>query len=175
MPISVHGRRDACASSTSRRERTRSRRNQMKTAEAVEIMQREGVVRLKAEDAKLASLKRLARWAAEEEGELVLEFAGDVPPERIVKFFEWADDEYRVKAIVRHAELKEYVTSTVAGAAVGAAGITALAYAVGATITMPLVLGGAAAGAIIGALSTPLHIKVYKRKGRTRIRLAAEA
>lgn len=147
----------------------------MRTVEAVEIMEREGVVRLKPKDATLANLKHLARWAAEEKGELMIEFSGDIPPERIAKFFEWATDEYKVKAVVRHAELKEYVTMTVAGAAVGAAGITLLAYYVGAAVSLPLVLGGAAAGAVLGALSTPLHIKIYKTRGRTRMRLAPTA
>lgn len=147
----------------------------MKTADVVRVMERDGVVRLGAEEAKLGSLKRYARWAAEEDAELLFEFSGDVPPERIVKFFEWADDEFKVKAIVRHAELKEYVTMTVAGAAVGAVGVSALAYAVGATLSLPLVLGGAAVGALIGGLSTPLHVKIYKHRGKTRMRLAAEA
>ncbi|MBK8695344.1 MAG: hypothetical protein IPN17_24500 [Deltaproteobacteria bacterium] len=147
----------------------------MRTAEAVRIMEKRGVVRLEAEDARLGSLKRYARWAAEHDGELVLEFSGDVPPERIVKFFEWANDEFSVRAIVRHAELKEYVTSTVAGAGAGAAGLCLLAYFAGVPITWPILLGGAAAGAIVGVLTTPLHIKVYKVKGRTRLRLAPSA
>ena len=147
----------------------------MKTAEAVELMKKQRVVRLVEGAANLGSLKRFARWAAEEDGEPILEFSGDIPSERFVKFFEWADDEFKVKAIVCHAELNEYVTMTVAGAAMGAMGIAALAYAVGATISLPLVLSGAAVGALLGGLSTPLHVTIYKHPGKTRLRLASEA
>ena len=87
----------------------------MRTVEAISIMEERGVVRLEAEDAKLGSLKRYARWVAEHDGELLLEFSGDVPPERIVKFFEWANDEFSVKAIVRHAELPVYVLGLSSG------------------------------------------------------------
>ena len=66
----------------------------MKRSDAVRMMESEGVIRLGAEDLKLASLKRYARWAAEEDYELLFEMSGDIPPERIVKFFEWANDEF---------------------------------------------------------------------------------
>lgn len=147
----------------------------MRTAEAVRMMETKGVVRLKPEDANLGALKRFARYASEQDVELVFEFSGDIPPERVVKLFDWAGEEFKVQAIVRHAELKEYVTSAVAGAGVGAAGLGLLAYFAGVPVTWPIILGGAAAGALMGLLTTPLHIKIYKVRGRTRMRLAPSA
>ena len=58
-------------------------------------------------NARLATLKTHARrLMREEEGEVIFEFQGPIDPEKIVKFLEWADDEYSVSVVITHAELE---------------------------------------------------------------------
>ena len=125
-------------------------------------------------NAPLAALKTHARrLMREEEGEVLFEFQGQVNPDKIVKFLEWADDEYSVSMVVAHAELEEYATMAMAGGALGA-GAALVAKALGLTVSWPLVAGATLAGALIGAMSTTLHIKVYRYRGHTRIALKAD-
>jgi len=122
---------------------------------------------------RITVLKRHAReLMKDEDGEIILEFNGYVDPDKIVKFVEWANDEYKVKLVVAHAELKEYVTMAIAGGAVGA-GVALLAKYYGLPVSWPIVVGAAIGGAILGAMSTTLHIRIYKFKGMTRIKLVA--
>ena len=125
-------------------------------------------------NARLATLKAHARsLMREEEGELIFEFQGPIDPERIVKFLEWADDGYSVSMVISHAEFEEFVTMAQAGGAVGA-GVALGAKALGLVVSWPMVALAVGAGAILGALSTTLHIKVYRYRGRTRIALKAD-
>ena len=138
---------------------------------SIEKAARNGIVKVSAREATLAQLKAHARWAARADGALVLEISGDLPPERILKFVEWANDNYRVKAVIRHAELKDYVERAAATGAV-AAGAVVLAKLAGWAISWPAALLLVIAGMVIGAGSTPLSLKVYKYRGKTRLQLA---
>ena len=60
-----------------------------------------------------------------------------------------------------------------AGGAVGA-GAALVAKVLGLTISWPMVALAAGAGAIIGAMSTTLHFKVYSYLGHTRIAMKAD-
>ena len=125
-------------------------------------------------NAPMAALKaHTRRLMREEEGDVLFEFQGHVNPDKIVKFLEWADDEYSVSMVITHAELEEYATMALAGGALGG-GIALLAKALGLAVSWPLVAGVTLAGTIIGAMSTTLHIKVYRYRGNTRIAIKAD-
>ncbi len=125
-------------------------------------------------NARLATLKAHARQLMrEEEGEVIFEFQGPIDPEKIVKFLEWADDEYSVSVVITHAELEEFATMALAGGAVGA-GAALVAKALGLAVSWPVVALAAGAGALIGVMSTTLHIRVFRYRGHTRIALKAD-
>ena len=125
-------------------------------------------------NARLTTLKTHARrLMREEEGEVIFEFQGPIDPDKIVKFLEWADDEYSVSVVITHAELEEFATMALAGGAVGA-GAALVAKALGLAVSWPVVALAAGAGALIGAMSTTLHIRVFRYQGHTRIALKAD-
>ncbi len=72
----------------------------------------------------------------EEEGEVIFEFQGPIDPEKIVKFLEWADDEYSVSVVITHAEFEEFATMALAGGAAGA-GAALVAKALGPSVSWP--------------------------------------
>ena len=74
----------------------------------------------------------------EEEGEVIIEFQGPIDPEKIVKFLEWADDEYSVSVVITHAEFEEFATMALAGGAAGA-GAALVAKALGPSVSWPMV------------------------------------
>lgn len=121
-----------------------------------------------------AALRRFARDAAEDDCEVVLEFQGDIDPAKIVKFVEWAGEEYSLNLVITHAELKDYVAMAASGAAIGA-GLALAAKALGMAVGWPVVAAAAVGGAILGALSTGLHVKIWKYKGKNRMKLAPVA
>ena len=114
--------------------------------------------------------------------DVILTLGDSVNPERIIKILECTIGDSRVRLVVRHAELDEYIENAFVGAAIGgAAGAgAAIVFAIlaGNPVTGPVVLSaaglGAATGAIIGLGSTAIAlVTIYKTSGETRMRYEA--
>jgi hypothetical protein len=120
-------------------------------------------------DINLRSLKKYTRDAVDGECDLILEFNGEVNPKKIVKYVDWAGKEYRLKIVVQHAELRDYVELSCAGAGIGL-GVGLLAYALG-FVSWPAVLAATGIGALLGLLTTSVNMRIYKYRGNTRVKI----
>ncbi len=151
------------------------------------VVSREGPMSAKVITVKGRRLEKVhAELANHVQGgrQLILNFGRDANPERILATVAFLHSQYEVELVVRHAELREYIEHTVAGAAIGAsvgAGAAVLAaLAAGNPVTVGPVLVmagiGALVGALVGAGATAVQsVTVYKHNGETRLKVAASA
>lgn len=120
-----------------------------------------------------ARARRMTDRAIQEGGDLVLDFGEDADPKRVFKYLEWLGAEHRVEITIRHAELEEFVTGIVAGAAIGAAAAAVAALAAGGPVAWTAIATAAGIGAIVGLALTPVTVRVYRYRGHTRVRISA--
>jgi len=105
-----------------------------------------------------------------------------VRPARILKVIKATVGSYRVKLVVRHAELREYIEKMLKGALIGRANdavlVTPAALAAGNPATHSAVLTGVKNGAVVGMIislgrTSIALITIYKIGGETRMRFEA--
>ena len=114
--------------------------------------------------------------------DVIFELGESPSPERVLKILKATTLKYKVDVTIRHAELKEFIQTGLAGATAGAfiagVGFMVLAFATKNPIKIINFFKafgiGFALGALFGISSTQIkELRVYKLRGETKIKFVA--